>query len=150
MRPIETHKLQAMLPETCSGRQGWSGGYGFDSSGDGADWSDHMVSRGWQVPGSWGRDGWDVGDWPYQLIAYRKEAPFFVMTRTEGDLQVVQCDTLEEAIAKIDWWVATLWRAHHRSVIEDPDFEVGPDGLPTDNKFRGPFSWARLDAEGAS
>ncbi|MBG0741103.1 hypothetical protein IV500_17165 [Paeniglutamicibacter antarcticus] len=38
-------------------------------NGDGYDWMGRVEARGWQVISGWGCDGWDLGSWPYIMIA---------------------------------------------------------------------------------
>lgn len=123
------------------------GGYGIDvSGGDGYDWISRCDDAGWQVPASWGRDGWDVGEWPYQVIAYRDEYPFAAMERVEGDLFMWRFDTADEVIDLVDRWVATCWLARQGQPTT-PVIEVDRRNVPTDPQFRGPFSWSRLETQ---
>jgi hypothetical protein len=36
--------------------------------GDGYDWMDAVAATPWAVIPSWGREGWDAGQWPYVII----------------------------------------------------------------------------------
>jgi len=40
-----------------------------DRTGDGYDYMDTLRAHGWRELSCWGRDGWDLGDWPYVIIA---------------------------------------------------------------------------------
>lgn len=53
----DPHGLAGRLPGL-TGR-GWEDGY---------DWRDKQ--KGWHIPGSWGRDGWDLGIWPYTMYGW--------------------------------------------------------------------------------
>lgn len=56
---VETPELLRYLPAV-PGR-GW---------GDGYDWIDLVTEApGWAVIPSWGLDGWDMGSWPYVIVA---------------------------------------------------------------------------------
>lgn len=35
----------------------------------GHDWRDDIEDHGWGAVGLWGRDGYDLGDWPYVIVA---------------------------------------------------------------------------------
>lgn len=41
---------------------------GHDHGGDGYDWMDLAQRTPWVVIPSWGRDGWDLGSWPYVQV----------------------------------------------------------------------------------
>lgn len=38
---------------------------------DGYDWQDEVTRRGWATPGVWGSEGWNLGQWPYIIVATR-------------------------------------------------------------------------------
>jgi hypothetical protein len=40
-----------------------------DPGGDGYDWMDRVHRSRWAPIPSWGRDGWDLGDWPLVIVA---------------------------------------------------------------------------------
>ena len=40
-------------------------------SGDGYDDMGIAIKQGWTVLANWGRDGWDLGEWPYVAIYIR-------------------------------------------------------------------------------
>ncbi|MEF9981666.1 MULTISPECIES: hypothetical protein [unclassified Glutamicibacter] len=43
-----------------------------DMYGEVYDWMESLAGTGWyEVPG-WGRDGWDLGSWPYIIFAATK------------------------------------------------------------------------------
>jgi hypothetical protein len=39
---------------------------------DGYDWIAQAESEGWRAVSGWGRDGWDLGDWPYVVYCFRE------------------------------------------------------------------------------
>jgi hypothetical protein len=41
---------------------------------DGYDWMDVIAEHGWAVIPSWGCDGWDLGQWPYVMVAGTRTA----------------------------------------------------------------------------
>lgn len=115
---------------------------GFDCTyQDGYDWIDTMAGAGWTTISSWGRDGWDLGDWPYVVISVKSDPDgegFGYCQRCEGDLDVRWFATRDELFAHIDTVAAWYWE--HLS--------NGPDNYdPNDPKFKGPFSWKRLERE---
>lgn len=102
----------------------------------------------WYSHSAWGLDGWDLGDWPYVIIQTAQEgtgedASFLVRSRCEGDIDVWRFRTQEEAHAKVDhlaWW---YWlRSPDRYSDENMTREVMGADI---NRFRGPFSWTRLN-----
>ena len=94
--------------------------------GDGYDWKEEIETEGWAVIPNWGIDGWDLGQWPYVMVAGTRTAdengPLWGMaTYCEGD-------------------VATTWyrdqKAHWAAVTAEAHFSWvngqahGPKDLP--------------------
>ncbi|WP_353713505.1 hypothetical protein [Arthrobacter sp. K5] len=57
----------------------------------GYDWMDLIAEHGWAVIPSWGSEGWDLGQWPYVMVAATRTADrignlFGVATYCEGDV----------------------------------------------------------------
>jgi len=57
----------------------------------GYDWMQLIEEHGWAVIPSWGNDGWDLGQWPYVMVAGTRTADgignlFGVATYCEGDV----------------------------------------------------------------
>ncbi|MEA5456926.1 hypothetical protein SPF06_19560 [Sinomonas sp. JGH33] len=59
----------------------------------GYDWMEEVTKRGWDTPGMWGAEGWDLGQWPYIIVATRTldtddSGPLYACaTYTEGDVE---------------------------------------------------------------
>ncbi|MDQ0733537.1 hypothetical protein, partial [Arthrobacter sp. B1I2] len=58
----------------------------------GYDWMELIEAEGWAVLGVWGCDGWDLGQWPYVMIAVTRTADtigglFGVASYCEGDVK---------------------------------------------------------------
>lgn len=110
--------------------------------GDGWDWMDELADTPWVPVPNWGRDGWDLGHWPYVIICVcapaTKAKAFGVATYVEGDRERYAFDTHAEMIRRVDEIAAFYWRLS--GVME----EVPPIG-PVLEKHTGPFSWERHD-----
>jgi len=57
----------------------------------GYDWMELIGEHGWAVIPGWGSDGWDLGNWPYVMVAATRTADsignlFGVATYCEGDV----------------------------------------------------------------
>ncbi|HSN35457.1 MAG TPA: hypothetical protein VLT34_03830 [Arthrobacter sp.] len=57
----------------------------------GYDWMEIIGEHGWAVIPTWGSDGWDLGNWPYVMVAATRTADsignlFGVATYCEGDV----------------------------------------------------------------
>ncbi|NHW49528.1 hypothetical protein HAV21_21980 [Paenarthrobacter sp. MSM-2-10-13] len=57
----------------------------------GYDWMELIEEHGWAVLSSWGSDGWDLGQWPYVMVAVTRTADsignlFGIATYCEGDV----------------------------------------------------------------
>ena len=48
---------------------------------DGYDWMDVISEHGWAVIPSWGCDGWDLGQWPYVMVAAIRTALNYFLGR---------------------------------------------------------------------
>ncbi|MGP4968542.1 hypothetical protein [Glutamicibacter ardleyensis] len=62
-----------------------------DFSGEGYDWMGSLRGTGWDELAAWGREGWDLGSWPYIIFAVAKTSDeagelFGYCTYVEGDL----------------------------------------------------------------
>lgn len=134
-------------------------GRDYTRSDDGYGDMSEARGEGWRVISGWGRDGWDLGDWPYVsiMIRDRAETPelqlrgsrFEMQTICEGDHDVYRFDHEEDRTAALDYLF--LWYAAGEDwaplTYEDrARLDAGELG-DVDPKFRGPFSWARCNAE---
>lgn len=88
----------------------------------------------------WGRDGWDLLDWPIYVAAIGKQGDEFVLlTYCEGDLTLKTFSTQGELYAAVDELAIWHWRQRGESWVKDIPAGEEPDYL------KGPFSWKRLD-----
>lgn len=101
---------------------------------------------GWKARASWGRNGWDLGSWPLVVFFFREnggpgKVVYELAQYVEGDLTVWTFPTDElrsEAVDRMAFW---WWRNEGESWVSGLDIDDIPDHL------RGPFSWARCEAE---
>ncbi|MGW1071540.1 hypothetical protein [Streptomyces sp. NPDC002537] len=92
---------------------------------DGYDWIGRLPATGWYAVGVWGKDGWPLGSWPYQIVAHFDMEPlslFGLATYVEDDVDVQAFASREERDAAtnevaVHWWISN---------------ENGPDGLAPD------------------
>lgn len=117
--------------------------------GDGYDWMESLPRR-WKAVAGWGKEGWDLGSWPYvivctcvELLDYNDprrplmDRVYGVATYCEGDIEVAAYASHEERIRALDNIAAFYWRL----AGEMPG--VPPIG-PLAEEYTGPFSWERL------
>jgi hypothetical protein len=94
--------------------------------GDGYDWMEQLP-QGWVPVASWGRDGWDLGSWPYAIVVeYRnaEQGVYSVGTYVEGDITVERFQNASEQYEAIDKIAEFYWRANPSSGPQDlPDSE---------------------------
>jgi len=109
-----------------------------------------------------GLDGWDAGQWPLVVIATSDNRPedparpFGITTRAEGDLLEQRYRHRECRESALDQIVAFYWVAmgddHEAATAArtarawdpfKPEDGMGTEPLP--ERFRGRFSWARLN-----
>ncbi len=102
-------------------------GYGFIEAAN---------ADGWRAISAWGRDGWDLGDWPYVVYVFRgdTERAWYC----EGDITIETFASAEDREQATNEAALFYWREE----------EWASD--PSDPKLRGPFTWKRLDAETAA
>lgn len=109
--------------------------YGYD----GYDYLEHVERRGWITLASWGRDGWDFGDWPYVQYAIRRmtrhvaERDLRIMAYCEGDITIYDPDTPAEFFAKLDELAMWGW-------LRDVSDDDARRRLAEDPARRGPYS----------
>jgi hypothetical protein len=111
---------------------------------DGWGWMKNLP-EGWKAHGSWGRDGWDLGSWPYRIVAiydHPEQHTFAYATYTEGDVRAVTCESQEELYEAVDDVAEYHWR-------NDPN--RAPDDLPAHDGLLahhcGPFDPKQVRAE---
>ncbi|MEV7574338.1 hypothetical protein AB0P28_14695 [Pseudarthrobacter sp. NPDC089323] len=78
----------------------------------GYDWMELIEEHGWAVLSSWGCDGWDLGQWPYVMVAVIRTADsignlFGIATYCEGDVTCTYYRT------KARLWDAITEQAFH-------------------------------------
>lgn len=119
-------------------------GRNYAESDDGYSDMEAEKRRGWEALGSWGRDGWNLGSWPYVMIYTRKfedeGRPFGVMRIVEGDRTVYAFATEADQDAALDYlflWYAAGARWAPLSYEDRPRLDAG--GLEVDEQFRGPY-----------
>lgn len=78
--------------------QARTGAHGRDYSRSDDGYSDMEVAatEGWRAIAGWGRDGWDLGDWPYVVISVRThrwcEVPLCGRTLTPSEMLSIDSD----------------------------------------------------------
>jgi hypothetical protein len=99
--------------------------------------------RGWIVVPNWGRDGWDLGHWPYVMFYVRNhgDGGYGLLEIVEGDRTEWRFTSQEDRAAAIDYLF--LWYAadHHWCPIttdQRPALEAGYP-LAIADKWRGPM-----------
>jgi hypothetical protein len=126
--------------------------YGRDHavSDDGYDDMQAAQSQGWKTHGTWGRDGWDLGQWPYVTVHLRTtDGRYEVLTITEGDHELYTFASEADQHAAVDYLF--LWHAANQAwcPVQGEEGRAALDlgGAEVDPRYRGPFSWARLFSE---
>lgn len=111
--------------------------------------------RGWKVISGWGRDGWDMGEWPLVSMLAREIKPepapamakrYQVMQIVEGDRSIYTFDTVTEQEAALDYLF--LWYSAGEDwspVTYDNREQLEAGQLEVADKFRGWFSWERVE-----
>lgn len=92
----------------------------------GYDWMEEIEEEGWAVIPSWGVDGWDLGEWPYVMVAGIRtnddKGPIWGMaTYCEGDVKTTWYRT------QAAHWAAISEQAHFHWMNRPAS---SPKGLP--------------------
>lgn len=133
-------------------------GRDYSRADDGFDEMENNSEEGWRPVAGWGLDGWHLGEWPYAVISHRTVSAdrFELLSVVEGDHDRYSFETEADRESAIDYlflWYG-LGKEYDRWTAEGltPDKREALDAgtLRVPNRFRGPFSWARLDAEKTS
>ncbi|MGP4969000.1 hypothetical protein [Glutamicibacter ardleyensis] len=83
-----------------------------DVYGEGYDWMANLTGTSWNELSAWGRDGWDLGSWPYVISAVAQTEDeqgklFGYCTYVEGDVATRWYRTRDArslAISKEAYW----------------------------------------------
>ena len=117
------------------------------ASETGFDWINRLA-RGWHVEPVWGRDGWDLGAWPYVAVGLFVDTVhdrYAMTTYVEGDVTVQRYGSLGALHVAVNEVAEFHWRLGESR---------GPDDLPEGKgllaKHCGPFSQERLTREKAA
>jgi hypothetical protein len=92
----------------------------------------------WKPIPTWGRDGWNLGEWPLVVVYHRGELELAV--DVEGDIDIYECATREERDRKTDEIAFFYWKTNEEEWVAgiDSDEQMPPH-------LCGPFSWRRLN-----
>lgn len=112
--------------------------------GDGYDRAAFVARFRWRPVASWGRDGWDLGDWPLVMVFFReRRGAFDLCVNCEGDAELRSFPTAAERAAHVDGVALFYWRA----LGNGPDVGGISSVSTMPAEYRGPFSWRRLELE---
>lgn len=156
----EPQQRAVMTSAELAGHKVTSYGRDYSESDDGYSDMEAEQRRGWHPVPGWGRDGWDLGNWPYVVIYTRTSNPgtisggklvrtYELMQICEGDRTVYAFASEQDRTAATDYlflwysadedWSPVTWQT--REQLDKGEIAVDP-------KFRGPFSWKRAEATG--
>jgi hypothetical protein len=106
--------------------------------GDGYDVIEAAEKKGWRAIGSWGRDGYDLGSWPYVIIFFRRKGDEYqLIYYVEGDVTMYICPTKEIRQRITDELALFHWHHNTSSAPDGIERYKSVDELPDD--LRGPY-----------
>jgi hypothetical protein len=109
---------------------------------DGSDWLS-ALDHGWHAVPLWGRDGWDLLEWPHAAVAhFDGDGVHGLAIYEEGDVTVESFPGREQRDAATDRIAVQYWRYNGR----------GPRDLPDDDEHLSPHhhgAFSRERAEGS-
>ena len=100
--------------------------------GGGYDVMEAAHEEKWRAIPGWGKDGYDLGDWPYVIVFTRNQhGRYDIMYYVEGDVTMYSAPTKEIRNAIIDeiaffHWRGEEWVEGYDSVDQLPDELKGP------------------------
>lgn len=115
--------------------------------------------NGWHPVPAWGRDGWDLGDWPLVCVYHRVREhrtceqvagqlvehvtwEYDLAVDVEGDVMMEGFESEAERNRATDEIALFHWRRQDREWVRGV---ASVDAMP--EQLRGPFSWARAGNE---
>ncbi|MFK0047742.1 hypothetical protein ACIQU4_27375 [Streptomyces sp. NPDC090741] len=110
--------------------------------GDGFDWI-RQLPIGWKHVPQWGADGWDLGAYPYIVVAHYDcplDVLYGVATFTEGDVTVSAWGSREARDAETDEIALGLWHDRENAPADLPAAGAPAASIPA--RFRGPYTRA--------
>ena len=117
--------------------------HGRISYGDGYDDMEINERQGWHTIANWGRDGWEMGEWPYVMIsARRKGSGAEVLSVCEGDHTIYQFDTYADHIRALNYLFC--WYQPEIASVNRDELDAGT--AIVDPKFLGAYSHDRINA----
>jgi hypothetical protein len=145
-------------------------GRDYSVSDDGYGDMEANAAHGWIAVPGWGRDGWDLGDWPFVAISVRNvnvdgsnpEHRYQLLSVVEGDHDAYGFASQEDRNAAVDYlflwygigkcyddWTALgvneVWE--DGALVRDTRALLDAGELAVDARLRGAFSWERLARE---
>lgn len=117
---------------------------GVDWIDDGYEFMAAGTAAGWSAVAAWGKDGWDLGSWPYVVVLFRDRIvkpstldndpavkAYERATYLEGDVTVETFATADDREKATDETALFYWKAD------------GADWLDRGDDLRGPYSRSR-------
>lgn len=130
-----------MTAAELSGHQTAVHGRDYSVSDDGYGDMAAAEDDGWRAIPGWGRDGWDLGDWPYVII-YKRDVPgeYQLQQITEGDHTAYSFGTAEDRDAAIDYLFLWYSAGQDWSPVTYEGRAMLDEGtLTVPDRYRGPY-----------
>jgi hypothetical protein len=112
---------------------------------DGYEWMTLASLEGWRAVSAWGRDGWDLGDWPYVVYMFRDvDGRFERASYCEGDVTIETYATAQDRSDDTDESALFYWLGREESWVAGLGLtrETKADAIP--DHLRGPYSRDRV------
>jgi len=93
-------------------------------------------AEGWTPIPSWGRDGWNLGSWPYVVVYHGGETSLAI--DVEGDIRIETFKTRAERDEKTDQIAFIHWKT-----LEAPWVKGISSFVQSPPHLRGPFTSQR-------
>ena len=102
----------------------------FCGAGDGWDFLKSLPQAGWRPLRAWGREGWNLGDWPHAIVAVRRclhSPQVEVCEYLQGELTITTWPDEDTATGHVNG-LAQAWWERTGCGPTDPADGLGPHG----------------------
>lgn len=115
---------------------------------DGYDWLARAEGDGWRAVSGWGRDGWDLGDWPYVVYCFRERVvgPRTLYERAsycEGDVAILTYSSAQDRSDDTDESALFHWVGNEESWITGLGLTRESRANQMPEHLRGPYARRR-------
>jgi len=100
----------------------------------GYDIMEYAQTKRWQAIPDWGKEGWNLGEWPLAIVFFRSQAGCYEVAQyVEGDIEVYACPSPEIRDRIVDEIAFDDWKARGESWV------AGMESIEQAQEILGPY-----------